>query len=546
MRIRYLVFLASCIILSTLSCKQSADLIIYNARIYTVDDSFRIAEATAIRDGKFIDLGQSDAILKKYDATEKIDAGRQCIYPGIIDAHCHFYGYGMGLYNLNLVGTQSLEGIMDSIDQYIKKYPDRKWIIGRGWDQNDWEDKGLPTNDLLNQRFPNHCVVLKRVDGHALLANQKAIEASGNKPFTGIGGSITTYNGKNLGLYIDNAMELIEHSIPPLTEKEVAENLLEAQKNCLQAGLTSICEAGLELPQIAAIQKLQSASKLHMRIYAMVAYSPQNLAHYIQKGPFKNEQLHIRSFKLFADGALGSRGACLRSPYADAHHHRGFMLKSAGELDSIVKTLDAHHFQVNTHCIGDSANRSLLKIYGRYLPTHNDKRWRIEHAQVISPEDFGLFAQHNIIPSVQPTHATSDMYWAESRLGKARLKNAYAYKKLLETSGILACGTDFPVEDINPMYTFCSAVFRMDKNNYPASGFQMENALSREDALRSMTIWAAYAQFEEKEKGSIEIGKLADFIIMPVDLMKEDFHTIRNAKIKATFIGGKKVYESSK
>ena len=531
------------ILLLIYSCTQKADLIFYNAEIYTVDSQFSKASSFAVKNGKFIAIGTDKEVLDKFDAPLKIDAKKQIIYPGFIDAHCHYYGYAKGLSQINLVGTKSFDEIIKEIEKYIDKYPKRKWIIGRGWDQNDWENKTLPTNELLNTKFPQHCIVLKRVDGHALLANDAAISNSGSKIFDDIGGSIVYKEGKNTGLYIDNAMELIESSIPELLPHEINEQLLMAQKNCLQVGLTSLCDAGLEYSDIQTIQKLQKQNTLKLRFNIMVSYSPNNLETMIKKGKIKEDRLEVNSFKLYADGALGSRGACLISDYEDRKHHRGFLLKTPEALESVIASMASHKFQINTHCIGDSANRILLKLYAKYLNKKDDQRWRIEHAQIVNPEDYHLFADFNIIPSVQPTHATSDMYWANERLGHQRVKYAYAYKNLLSTAGILASGTDFPVEDINPMFTFCAAVFRKDKNNFPLDGFQMENALPRIETLKSMTIWAAFAQFEEHEKGSIEIGKCADFVLMNTNLITDSFEKIMTSKINATFIAGEKVYE---
>jgi hypothetical protein len=294
------------------------------------------------------------------------------------------------------------------------------------------------------------------------------------------------------------------------------------------------------------IDSLQKAGKLKMKMNTMVSYNPANVAYYRKHGAYSSDRLRVSSFKLYADGALGSRGACLREHYSDMPGHRGFLLASVDSLIDAAATAASMNFQLNTHCIGDSANHLLLKIYSNVLKGKNDKRWRIEHAQVMPPEDFKLFADYSIIPSVQPTHATSDMYWAGDRLGPERLKYAYAYKQLLEQNGILANGSDFPVEDINPLYGFYAAVVRKDQKNFPEGGFNTDQALTREQALRAMTIWAAYASFEEKEKGSLEKGKWADFVVLSEDLMKAEESKLYALKIWRTIVSGEVVYDSSK
>ncbi|MBP7477121.1 MAG: amidohydrolase [Chitinophagales bacterium] len=531
------------LVLFLFSCqKKKVDLIIHHAVIYSVDSLFKTYEAAAIKDGVFFDLGNSAEILEKYDADSVIDAKNQYIYPGFIDAHSHFYWYGHGLQTVDLTGTKSMEEVIERVKLFIEAHPEKKWIIGRGWDQNDWAVKEFPTNEALNEHFQNHCIVLKRVDGHALLANHLAIsEANADRPEIA-GGRIIRKNGQNTGIYIDNAMDLFQQALPKEDASAMSHSLLEAQNKCFAVGLTSVCDAGLDRDVLDIIDSLNKLKLLQMRIYAMISLSEKNLNHYLNKGYYKTNHLNIRSFKVYADGALGSRGACLLHAYHDKPKEKGFLLKTAEELDSIIGIIAAKNFQINTHCIGDSANRSLLKIYAKHLKGKNNMRWRIEHAQVVDSNDFFYFKDYSIIPSVQPTHATSDMYWAEERLGKERLRYAYAYKRLLKTNDFIPLGSDFPVEDINPLYGFYAATARQDVKGYPTGGFQLEDALTREEALRGMTIWAAYAQFEEHEKGSIEKNKLADFVMMNIDLMKAPLIDIRHAKILSTYSGGKRVY----
>ncbi|MDZ7613215.1 MAG: amidohydrolase family protein [Flavobacteriaceae bacterium] len=413
--------------------------------------------------------------------------------------------------------------------------------MGRGWDQNDWEQKVFPTKDTLDLLFPNTAVILKRIDGHAFLVNQKTLDLAGIDGNTKIaGGEIIKKEGKITGVLIDNAMDLVYRVFPEEDKKKSIQALLDAQKTCFSLGLTTVDDAGLDKRAIDLIDSLQQINLLKIRIYAMVSATEANLDFYLKNGILKTEKLHVRSFKVFADGALGSRGAALKEPYSDRHGHYGAMVTDPIVLKNIAKRIAESDFQMNTHAIGDSANAYLLKTYTEVLSGKTDRRWRMEHAQVISPLDFEMYKL--VIPSVQPTHATSDMYWAEDRLGPDRIKGAYAYKKLLETNGIVALGTDFPVEQVNPMLTFYAAVSRQDLKGYPKSGFHMENALSREETLKGMTIWAAYANFEELEKGSIEKGKMSDFIILDRDIMQVDISSIPECKVLSTYVNGEKVF----
>lgn len=523
---------------------NEVDLIVHNAQVYTVDNQFSKAEAFAIKDGKFVAIGASKEILEKYIAKNTIDLEKKPVYPGFFDAHCHFYRYGLGLRQVNLVGTESFAQIVEKLVEFRKQNPDQAWLIGRGWDQNDWKVKEFPSKDTLDKLFPDVPVFLRRVDGHAALVNQKAFDLAGVKANDKVSGGVIEVKGGQLtGILVDNALDKVGQKIPTPTKEEQEKALLDAQQNCFAVGLTSVVDAGLSKGTIDLIDEMQKAKRLKMRIYAMVSATKADLEHYLAKGKIKTDYLNVRSFKIYADGALGSRGACLLHPYHDKAPQQGFLLSSPQSLDSLVKVISEKGFQINTHCIGDSANRLLLDIYGKYLKGDNDLRWRIEHAQVVSKPDLKKFAQFKVIPSIQPTHGTSDMYWADERLGPERVKTAYAYKDLLEKGGILAIGSDFPVEHINPMYGFHAGVARQDARNYPDAGFQMENAISREAALKGMTIWAAFSNFEEKEKGSIEVGKMADFVVTEKDLMVAPKTELRNLQILRTFVAGEQVFE---
>jgi predicted amidohydrolase YtcJ len=528
------------------SQKRRIDLFVYNATIYTVDSSFSTAEAMAIKEGKIVATGKRADLEKIYDSKEKLDARGKFIYPGFIDAHAHFVGYGTSLQRVNLVGTESWQEVVARTVEFARtnNIQPGQWIAGRGWDQNDWVKKEFPDKGILDTLFSNNPVILTRIDGHAAIANQKALDLADIKAGDQLtGGEIEVKNKKLTGILIDNAVGLISLKMPAASDKQFKNALQAAEKNCFAVGLTTIDDCGLNYNSVDKIKELQDKGELRMRIYVMLSDAPPNYDYLEKKGAIKTDRLNVRSFKVYGDGALGSRGACLLQPYNDQPDHYGFLLSSVTHFDSVANWISSKGFQMCTHAIGDSGNRTLLKIYAKYLKGKNDLRWRIEHAQVVDQHDFILFGDNTIIPSVQPTHATSDMYWAADRLGNERVKGAYAYKQLLEQNGWLPLGTDFPVEDISPFKTFYAAVVRKDAKGWPQNGFQPENALTREEALRGMTIWAAKSNFEEKEKGSLEKGKFADFVILDADIMKEKPEQLLHINVLKTYLGGVTVFE---
>ena len=517
--------------------KQQADAIIVNANVYTVNANFDTAEAFAIKDGKFLEIGTSEAIKNTFIADTIINANGQTILPGFIDAHCHFYGLGGNLQNVNLVGTTSFEDVVKRVLDF-QNIKQKNFIIGHGWDQNDWEDKTYPTKTLLDALFPETPVVLTRIDGHAMLCNQTALDLAKITKNTKIeGGEILLENGELTGVLIDNPMELVRAIFPEPTKKDQIQYLLDAQKICTELGLTTVSDAGLDKNVITLIDSLQQTGDLQMRVYAMLSNAKENLDYYLPKGKIKTDRLNVQSVKVYSDGALGSRGAALKETYSDKENHFGAMVIGLEEYEALAKKIEAANYQMNTHAIGDSANSFVLKTYQKALQGKQNKRWRVEHAQVITDNDFEYFKNENIIPSIQPTHATSDMYWAEDRLG-ARIEGAYAYKTLLNASGKVALGTDFPIENVSPFLTFYASVSRQDTKGFPAEGFNAKDKLTREETLKGMTIWAAYANFEEEEKGSIEAGKFADFIILDNNIMTMPVQNIPNAKVQQTFIDG--------
>ena len=520
--------------------KEEVDLIVYNANIYTVDNDFSKACCVAIKDGKFVAVSENADIYKKYKAKEELDAQGKTIVPGLIDAHCHFYGLGQNQQVVDLVGTDSFDEVLENVAAFQKERPS-KFIWGRGWDQNDWEVKEFPTKAKLDEMFPDIPVVLERIDGHAYLVNQKVLDMAGITVDTETeGGEIVKENGEITGVLVDNPMRLINNVIPQASLEQKIQALKDAEAISLDYGLTTVNDAGLSRDIIELIDSLQQAGDMSIRVYAMVSNYQENLDYFLNKGIIKTDRLNVRSVKVYGDGALGSRGAALRAPYSDKPGHFGAMVTPVDEIGALAERIAATDYQMNTHAIGDSANVVVLRAYKKALEGKPDRRWKVEHAQVISMEDFDYF-KLGIIPSVQPTHATSDMYWAEDRLGPERVKGAYAYKKLLDEAGLVALGTDFPVEQVSPFLTFYAAVARQDLKNYPEGGFQMKDALSREETLKGMTIWAAYSNFEEGEKGSIESGKFADFVILSDDIMTVTVSEIPNLKAEQVFVGGQKL-----
>jgi predicted amidohydrolase YtcJ len=521
---------------------EMADFIVKNSRVYMVDSSFRVAESFAVRDGRFIAVGTNREIEKAFRSDRVYDLGGKAIFPGLYDAHCHFAGYAGTLRIADLAGTSGLDEICSRLVENQKTNPSA-WVQGRGWDQNDWAEKKFPDRVVLDRIFPDKPVYLTRIDGHAAYVNTAALKLAGIDEKTSVsGGEIIRDGSRITGVLVDNAMQLVSRLIPASSETEEVSALLQAQQNCFAVGLTSVADAGLDAGTVKLMDRLQKENRLKMRIYAMLAPSDENFNEFISKGIYKTDRLNVRCVKLYADGALGSRGALMLEPYSDAPEKSGLQVNESVYLTGICSKCYDAGYQVATHCIGDSANRLMLHIYKNILKQKNDRRWRIEHAQVIHPDDFRLFGDFDIVPSVQTSHATSDMYWAEERLGPARIRGAYAYRQLMQQNGWIPNGSDFPVERINPLFGFFAGFARMDQTGYPTGGWMMENALSREESLKAMTIWAAKSCFEENERGSIEPGKMADFVVLEEDIMKIEPIKVPKTKVMETWIGGERVF----
>lgn len=615
---------------------KDADLVVHNAHIATLDSADHEFQAMAIKDGRVIELGPENQILNEYTAKETYDAAGRTVYPGFIDGHCHFLGYGLNKQKIDLQGVKNWSEALERTVAFAKAHPNTEWILGRGWDQNLWEDKSFPDNTKLNDLFPDRPVLLQRVDGHAAVVNQVALDRVGlNAKSVISGGILEVKDGKPTGLLVDNAVDLFQKIFDEADEATKRQALLDAQTDCFEKGLTMVCDAGLDAGTIELIKKMQEEGVLKMRVYAMVSDKPENLEHFAKSGKISTDRLWVRSVKVYSDGALGSKGALLLKPYnlvfgqdtllmqqaVDQARKRqalanvctskaefdslvekriesdlsqagsvgalekargksiqrirkelsdelnaefafvgisqdmrdsiaiqifnapfGLQLKDRAHMLEVAHWCDAHGFQMATHCIGDSADRFMLDVYAEVLKGTNDKRWRIEHAQCMDPADFHLFADNSIIPSVQPTHLLSDAPWAIDRIGPERFKSAYAWNTLRKQIGIVALGTDFPVEAIDPLATYYAAVVRKYRDGAEIIGSPTEEALSPKDALLGMTLWNAMASFTENELGTIEIGKRADFTVVDRDLLKADEQGLRKAKVVATFVNGEILY----
>ncbi len=533
------VFLTFLFLLNSCMKGQKVDLIVHNAKIHVMNDAGSVYDAMAIRDGKIIEVGPERQILNKYRCDEEIDALGKDVYPGLTDAHGHLLMYANQKLGVDLSGAKSMDEVIYRCEKYYAK-SSNKFIIGGGWDESLWSNDSVPNNKRLSEVFKNIPVCLYRVDGHAALANQFLIQKAKVSEGKIDGGEVKIENGAPSGLLVDNAINLVSKHLPAYPLNQVKDAILEIQDELLQYGITGTHEAGIDFKHIQLFKSLVSSGKYNLELYAMLMNSPENRAFAAKNGPYRFRNLSIRSFKVFADGSLGSRSALLKKPYSDDHQNHGLLLTSVYEMRKIAQFCLKNGFQMNTHGIGDSANALVLEIYKNAFERNPDHRFRLEHSQIIDPTDFSKFAQYAVFPSVQPTHATTDQRWAEKRLGKDRLVGAYAYKSLLRQYGMLAIGTDFPVESTNPFYTIHAAVQRKNPKNEPLNGFLVKESLTFDEVIRGMTIWAAFSSFQENELGSLEKGKKANFVIFDKPL--ESKSTFDQNYAWMTFIRGKKVY----
>jgi predicted amidohydrolase YtcJ len=534
---------------------RPADFIVTNARIYTVDDARPVVSAMAVRDGKVLFIGSArEALALKGAATRVADLGGRTVIPGMVDAHAHLLGLGQSLRTVNLFGAKSYDEVIARVVERAKGLPAGQWLLGRGWDQNQWGDTRFPTHEALSRAVPNNPVWLTRVDGHAGLGNAAALRAAGVTAASvdPSGGRIErAAGGEPTGVFVDNAKSLVERSIPAPSREDTRRAIREAIAESQRWGLVGLHDAGESRTTIDLMEEMAKAGEIPFRLYVMIGDDSAAVAHYMQRGPqsaLYDNRLWIRSIKLYADGALGSRGAALLEPYSDDPNNRGLLLSAPAHIQDVASRALRSGFQVATHAIGDRGNRIVLDAYDKALQANPtaDHRFRVEHAQIINHDDIPRFAELGVIPSMQAVHQTSDMYWAGSRLGAGRLLGAYAWRSLLNTGVVVPNGSDFPVEAVNPLLSFHSAVSRQDAENWPAAGWMPEQRMTREEALKAMTIWPAYAGFQESVMGSLTPGKLADFVVLDRDIMTVPERDILGTNVVATYIGGKAVYERAR
>lgn len=547
----FLVFLLATFAASCNFKHQEADVIFHNAVIVDCDGAGpekAEAKAIAVKDGRIVDIGAEHSIRNAYRADEFVDLGQAVVYPGFIDAHAHFLGYALTKLEVDLTGTQSFEEVLEKTLAFHNAQSEEArsttWLSGRGWDQNDWEVKEYPTRAELDTMFPTRPVAIRRIDGHAVLANSAAIEAAGmlsasvDTLYIEGGEIVTDDNGELTGVFVDAAADQLLSFKPEYDETVKRQALIEAEKNLFGVGLTSVVDAGLDVADIRLINEMHENGELKIRVVAMASGTESNIDSALAMGPWRTDRLTAESIKFYMDGALGSRGAALLEAYTDRPGHKGYLIQDAAQYHSWLEQAYERGFQACTHGIGDRAVRTVLEHYTDILGGVNDRRWRIEHSQVVHREDLQLYVESSVIPSVQPTHATSDMYWAAERLGRGRVRRAYIYKDLQNLLGILPLGTDFPIEGISPISTFYAATIRKDASGYPAEGYQVDQALDRNSALLGITVWASIANNNDSEVGSIEKGKWADFTVLDRNLLTIDADQILQSKVLRTVVAG--------
>lgn len=531
-------------LLAALARAQTADLSVVNANIYTVNPAQPRARAIAVAGGRILAVGD-DVASHLGAGTVRIDAAGRTIVPGFIDCHGHVRGLGDSLETLDLRAARSAGDVVAQVGKAAGERPPGEWIRGRSWDQTRWPGGAFPNADQLSAVSPDHPVYLTRVDGHAAWVNRKALEIADVNAGTPDpqGGRIHRHaDGRPTGVLIDRAQGLVSRKIPPAGADRTREAIARAARECARLGLTTVHDAGVGAGELAAYRQLIAQKRLPVRVYAMIGGEGALWQDYLQRGPEIGDRLTVRSIKLVADGALGSRGAALSAPYADEPGNSGLLILDRSVVERVARAAVERGFQVNAHAIGDRANGVVLDAFAAALGGPNDRRFRVEHAQVVAPEDFARFAKYSIIASMQATHATSDMRWAEARVGPRRALGAYAWQRFLAAGVRLANGSDFPVEDPNPLWGFYSSVTRQDHQASPRGGWQPDQRLSRQQALASWTAAGAHAAFEENTKGTLEPGKLADFVLLSRDIMTVPPEEILQTRVVMTVLGGEVVH----
>lgn len=549
MMLRLIAVTLSIWLCTPLGAAAQADYVIHNARIYTVNSEQPNAQALAVRGDRFLMVGSDAQLLGVYPDARRIDAAGRAIVPGLIDAHAHLMGRGVSLLRADLVGTTSKADVLQRLKDFEERLPDGAWLTGRGWDQNDWPTQSFPTRFDLDQAFPARPVWLERIDGHAAWANTAALEAVGFDKIREAedpqGGKIVRdADGAPTGVFIDAAAALVDRDVPGLSDEERVEALKLALEETARFGLTGVHDAGIGLDDVELYRRAIADGWFDLRLYGMISGRGATFDRICDEGLILEDRLTVRSVKFYMDGALGSRGAALLEPYSDAPETSGLLQTTSEEFTEDVKAALACGFQVNTHAIGDRGNRVVLDAYETAMDVAGPSagRHRIEHAQIVHPDDISRFRTLDVIAAMQPTHATSDMYWAADRLGADRLEGAYAWRSFLDEGVPLAFGSDFPVESANPLLGFFAAVSRQDAEGWPAGGWLPDQRVTRAEALRAFTLGAAFAAFQENELGSIESGKRADFVVLSRDVMTVPLQEVLDAEVVATYLDGKGVY----
>lgn len=535
-------------------------LVVHGGPIWTVDAAAPSADAFAVEDGRIAAIGGLDAVLDGRAEWPRLDLAGRTVIPGLIDAHGHLMGLGMALLQVDLIGAASLDETLARVAAFAADLPDGAWVLGRGWDQNDWPaaadgSRPFPTRADLDRVVPDRPVWLSRVDGHAGWANTAALRAAGLDPEAPApadpsgGVVVRDADGRPTGVFVDAAEALVQDVVPEPGPDVVAEALERATAETARLGLTGVHEAGISLAQMALYGRALADGRFPIRNHAMLSEDAfaEACARGLAPVVHGSGRFQVRAVKLYADGALGSRGAALHAPYTDDAGNSGLLFRPFEALLTTVREAMRCGLQVNTHAIGDRANTEVLQAYVSAMPVESNSpgRHRIEHAQILRLDDIEAFARYDIIASVQPTHATSDMPWAEARVGEDRVRGAYAWRRLIDAGARLALGSDFPVERPDPLAGIYSAVTRQDGDGQPAGGWFGNQVLTRAEALRGFTLDAAYAGFMENEVGSLEVGKRADFVVLSGDLMRVPAEQIPRLRVMATYLDGEAVYEAS-
>ncbi len=553
---RLLPFLlaAAAVILSfflTVSGRHAeASLLLINGVVHTLDAENRTASAVAIRDGRIAAVGDSAALRSQFSSSQVVDLRGRTVLPGLIDGHAHMYGLGQLMHSVNLVAVHSAEEAAERVRERIATALPGEWIYGRGWDQNLWPSQKFPTAAVLDSVAPGNPVVLIRIDGHAIWVNSVAMQKAGvtaSTPDTS-GGMVLRDKDRNpTGVFVDNARDLVEKAVPAPSKAEVRRSILLAARECVRNGITEVGDMGIDSVEFSVYKELADEDSLPLRIYAAVGAPGVMWNEWKERPPligYGRGMLTVRAMKMYVDGALGSRGAALAEEYSDDPGNRGVTINDR-ELLPELRAAIAHGYQPCVHAIGDRGNHIVLNAYEECMKGHSagDVRPRIEHAQVLLPEDTGRFAALGVLPGMQPAHATSDMVWAEERLGPQRIRYAYAWQSVLRTGSIIIGGSDFPNDIMNPLWEIYAAVTRMDRNGSPPGGWYPAQRLTAEEAVRCYTAWAAYGEFEEAIKGTIEPGKLADFTVLSADILNIPPPEILRTTVDMTMVGGKFVYQ---